>query len=49
VRKSDVRVTAIPILRYGHCKFTSQEVLAGFDLLDLLVWQVNQWYLVNDY
>src|SRR5215211_7249054 len=33
------RVVPIPILRYGHCNFTSQEVLASFDLL---VWQVNQ-------
>jgi hypothetical protein len=38
-------VTAIPILRYGHCNFTSQEVLSPFDLL---VWQVNQQYLVDD-
>jgi pimeloyl-ACP methyl ester carboxylesterase len=33
------RVTAIPILRYGHCNFSREEVLAAFNLL---VWQVNQ-------
>jgi pimeloyl-ACP methyl ester carboxylesterase len=33
------RVTAIPILRYGHCNFRREEVLAAFYLL---VWQVNQ-------
>jgi hypothetical protein len=33
------RVTAIPILRYGHCNFRREEVLAAFNLL---VWQVNQ-------
>jgi pimeloyl-ACP methyl ester carboxylesterase len=33
------RVTAIPILRSGHCNFRREEVLAAFNLL---VWQVNQ-------
>jgi len=33
------RVVPIPILRYGHCNFRSEEVLAAFNLL---VWQVNQ-------
>ena len=27
------RVTPIPILRYGHCSFTSQEALGAFNLL----------------
>jgi pimeloyl-ACP methyl ester carboxylesterase len=27
------RVTPIPILRYGHCNFTSQEALGAFNLL----------------
>jgi hypothetical protein len=33
------RVTPIPIFRYGHCNFRSEQVLAAFNLL---VWQVNQ-------
>jgi hypothetical protein len=32
------RVTAIPIVRYGHCNFGSKEVLGAFNLL---VRQVN--------
>jgi len=33
------QVTPIRIVRYGHCEFSSQEVLGAFNLL---VWQVNQ-------
>jgi pimeloyl-ACP methyl ester carboxylesterase len=33
------RVTPIPILGYGHCDFSQEEVLAAFKLL---AWQVNR-------